>query len=136
MVIDIEDAYGVDPERELWGVKMDERRTTERFTPADDCIVVHTNRIGNIQDISRGGLYCTCFQDSTCEKNTHKEIDILCGFGEFLVKGIKVKIVDSETNEGKFLTNFEVKRCRMQFVEIEEKQAFGIAAIIEEGGCG
>lgn len=121
-------------EKHHTGDTMEERRTTERVKPPEDCIVVHTNKIGNIQDISRGGLYCTCFQDSTCEKNDHREIDILCGLGEFLVKGVKVKIVDSETNQGKFLTNFEVKRCRMQFLEIEEKQAFGIETIVE-GGC-
>lgn len=113
---------------------MEERRTTDRVKPTDDCIVVHSNKIGNIQDISSGGLFCTCFQDSTCEKYTHQEIDILCGLGSFLVKGLKVKIVDTETNMGKFLTNFEVKRCRLQFVEIKEKQAFGIETIIE-GGC-
>ena len=118
----------------LTGDSMDERRTTERVKPVDDCIVVHANKIGNIQDISSGGLYCTCFQDSTCEKNAHKKIDILCGLGSLLVRGLKVKIVNSETNIGKFLTNFEVKKCRLQFVEMEEKQAFGIETIIE-GGC-
>jgi hypothetical protein len=113
---------------------MEERRESERVKPTDDCIVVHTNKIGNIQDISVGGLYCTCFQDSTCQKGKHKMIDIMCGLGKFLVKGVKVKIVYSETNAGKFLTNFEVKRCRMQFVEVEDNQALGIETIIE-GGC-
>ena len=118
----------------LTGDTMEERRTTDRVKPADDCIVVHANKIGTIQDISSGGLYCTCFQDSTCEKYKHTEIDIMCGLGKLLVRGLKVEIVDSVTNAGKFLTNFEVKKCRLQFIEMEEKQVFGIGTIIE-GGC-
>ena len=66
---------------------MEERRGTERVKPAGDCIVVHSKKIGSIKNISSSGLYCSCFQDSTCETNIHKEIDILCGHGKFLVKG-------------------------------------------------
>ena len=114
------------------GESMEERRIAERFKLEDNCIVVHPNKVGNIQNISSSGLYCTCFQDSTCEKGTHQEIDILCGNGKYLVKGLKVKIVDTETKEGKFLKNFEIKTCRMQFVEVEEVQASNIETIIED----
>ena len=114
---------------------MEERRVTERVKPADDCIVVHSKKIGNIKNISSSGLYCSCFQDSTCKSNIHKEIDILCGHGKFLVKGLKVKIVASETITGRFLSNFEVKKCRMQFVELREEQSFGIETIVDVA-CG
>jgi len=115
---------------------MDERRVEERVKPkpTDDCIVVHTKKIGSIKDISTSGLHCSCFQDSTCERSIHKEIDILCGHGKFLVKGLKVKIIDSETIPGRFLSNFEVKKCRMQFVELQEEQAYGIETIVV-GSC-
>lgn len=113
---------------------MEERRVAERVKPADDCIVVHAKKIGNINDISSGGLYCTCFQDSTCRSNIQREIDILCGHGQFLVKGLKVKVIHSETIAGRFLVNFEVKKCRLQFVEMREEQSAGIAAIVA-GAC-
>lgn len=113
---------------------MEEKRIAERVKPVDDCIVVHSNKIGSIKDISSGGLYCSCFQDSTCKLGIHKEIDILCGYGKFLVKGIKVKIVESQSDAGRFLTNFEIKKCRLQFVEMADHQASGIETIIE-GGC-
>jgi hypothetical protein len=113
---------------------MKERRIAERVRPAEECIVVHSNTIGNINDISTGGLYCTCFQDSTCEKDIHRQIDILCGHGKFLVKGVKVKIINSEVNAGRFLKNFEIIKCRLQFVEVEDKQASGIETIVE-GAC-
>ena len=113
---------------------MEERRVAERVTPADDCIVVHSRKIGSIKNISFTGLYCSCFQDSTCEKNIHKEIDILCGHGKFLVKGLKVKIIATENISGRFLSNFEVKNCRMQFVELQEEQSLGIETIVV-GAC-
>ena len=113
---------------------MEERRVAERVKPADDCIVVHSKKIGSIKNISSTGLYCSCFQDSTCERDIHKEIDILCGHGKFLVKGLKVKIIDSENIPGRFLSNFEVKKCRMQFVELQEEQSSGIETIVV-GAC-
>lgn len=113
---------------------MEEKRFAERVKPVKDCIVVHPKKIGTIKDISSGGLFCTCFQDSTCEKGIHREIDILCGHGKFLVKGVKVKIVESQSKAGRFLKNFEIKKCRLQFVEVADDQAFGIETIIE-GDC-
>jgi len=113
---------------------MGERREASRVKPNEDCIVVHSRKIGSIKNISATGLYCSCFQDSTCEKNIHREIDILCGHGRHLVKGLKVRIVDSETIAGRFLTNFEVKKCRMQFVELREDQSRGIETIVD-GSC-
>ena len=113
---------------------MEERRVTERVKPADDCIVVHSKKIGSIKNISSSGLYCSCFQDSNCETNIHKEIDILCGHGKFLVKGLRVTIIDSDSVTGRFLSNFEVKTCRMKFVELEEEQSSGIETIVV-GAC-
>jgi hypothetical protein len=113
---------------------MEERRIIERVKPDNNCIVVHSKTVGNIKDISPGGLYCTCFQDSTCKTNIQREIDILCGHGQFLVKGLKVKVVHSETIAGRFLTNFEVKKCRLQFVEMQDEQSAGIEAIVA-GTC-
>ncbi|GAB4334316.1 MAG: hypothetical protein Kow0089_03450 [Desulfobulbaceae bacterium] len=113
---------------------IEERRVAQRVKPADDCIVVHARKVGNVKDISSTGLYCTCFQDSTCEMNVHREIDILCGYGKHLVKGLKVKIVDSETIPGRFLTNFVIRKCRMQFVQMEEEHQCGIEDIVS-GTC-
>lgn len=113
---------------------MEERREAVRVKPVDECIVVHSKKIGNIKNISSTGLYCSCFQDSTCEKNIHRQIDILCGLGKFIVRGVPVKIVETETIPGRFLTNFEVKNCRLQFMEMHEDQASGIETIIA-GAC-
>ena len=125
----------METERELHtGDTMEERRDVERVKPADDCIVVHSKKVGSIKDISTSGLYCICFQDSTCRINMQQEIDILCGEGQFLVKGLKVKVVDTETIAGRFLTNFEVKKCRLQFMEMGEDQYSGIETIVA-GAC-
>ena len=113
---------------------MDDRRIFDRVAPIDDCIVVHSTLIGNIKDISRGGLFCSCFQETACTNNEHKEIDILCGQGNFLVKGLKVKIINMETISGQFLKDFEIKKCRMQFKELHEEQSYGIESILS-GAC-
>lgn len=113
---------------------MDERREEERVQPIDDCIVVHSKRVGNIKNISQGGLFCICFQDPDCQKDMHREVDILCGQGKHLVQGVKVKVVETEKIAGKFLANFEMQKCRLQFTEIEEHQAFGIETILS-GSC-
>ena len=111
---------------------MEERRAAERVEPADDCIVVHEKKVGTIKDISTGGLYCSCFQNKACTKDMSREIDILCGQGQFLVKGVKVMVVHTETIAGRFLSNFEVKKCRLQFLSMREDQCYGIETIIEE----
>jgi len=114
---------------------MEERRIAERLKPGDDCIVVHARKIGNVKDISLSGLYCTCFQDSTCEKNIHREIDILCGYGKYLVRGLKVKIVETETIPGQFLTNFEIRKCRLKFLKIEDDQNSHLENILSDTCC-
>ena len=111
-------------------VRMEERRTSPRVAPVGDCIVVHSQLIGKLKNISREGLYCTCIQESGCVMDGHKQIDILCGEGDFLVQGLKVRIVKMETVNGKFLRNLEIKKCRLQFEDIGEEQSCGIDTIV------
>ncbi|HBI16502.1 MAG TPA: hypothetical protein DDY20_13520 [Desulfobulbaceae bacterium] len=113
---------------------MEERRISPRVKPVGDCIVVHSQLIGNLKDISREGLYCTCIQESGCILDSHKQIDILCGEGNFLVQGLKVRIVQMETVSGKFLRNLEIKKCRLQFEDIRDEQSSGIETIVD-GAC-
>ena len=113
---------------------MEERRSVPRVAPAYDCIVVHSQLVGNLKNISRDGLYCTCIQESGCIMDSHKQIDILCGDGNFLVQGLKVRIVEMEKIAGKFLRNLEIKRCRMQFEDIGEEQSSRIETIVA-GAC-
>ncbi|MFZ5797912.1 MAG: hypothetical protein ACYCYR_12505 [Desulfobulbaceae bacterium] len=113
---------------------MEERRIAPRVAPADDCIVVHSQLIGNLKNISRDGLFCTCIQESGCIMDSHKQVDILCGGGEFLVQGLNVRIVKMETIIGKFLRNLEIKKCRLQFENVGEEQFSGIETIVN-GAC-
>ena len=113
---------------------MGDRRISPRVAPTDDCIVVHETRIGNVRNISKEGLYCSCIQESSCAQDGHEEIDILCGEGRFLVKGLKVRIVNMESVTGKFLRNLEIKKCRLQFEDICEEQSYGIDTIVS-GAC-
>jgi hypothetical protein len=111
---------------------MEERRISPRVAPVGDCIVVHSRLIGNLKNISRDGMYCTCIQESGCILDSHQQVDILCGEGNFLVKGLKVRIVKMETVTGKFLRNLEIKKCRLQFEDIGEEQFSGIETIVDE----
>lgn len=111
---------------------MEERRISPRVAPAGDCIVIHSQLIGNLKNISRDGLYCTCIQESGCVIDSHEEVDILCGEGNFLVQGLKVRIVKKETINGKFLRNLEIKKCRLQFEDIGKEQSYGIETIVAE----
>ncbi len=115
---------------------MEERREFERVKPVDDCIVVHSKLIGTVWDISRGGLFCSCFQETPCGCDELKEIDILCGRGSFLVQGLKVKVVERQTRPGRFLRDFEIKKCRMQFAELREEQSDGIESILAGARAG
>jgi hypothetical protein len=111
-----------------------ERRGSPRVAPVDDCIVIHSQLIGNLKNISKEGLHCTCIQDRGCTADAHQQIDILCGEGNFLVQGLKVRIVQMERINGKFLRNMEIKKCRLQFEDIAEEQASGIETIVT-GAC-
>ena len=113
---------------------MEERRVSPRVAPAGDCIVVHSQLIGNLKNISRDGMYCTCIQESGCSVDSRRQIDILCGEGNFLVQGLKVRIVNMETIIGKFLRNLEIKKCRLQFEDIDEEQSCDIERLVA-GAC-
>ena len=111
---------------------MYERRVFKRISLKNGCIVAHDERVGNIKDISKGGLFCTCFQESPCGKTNKKSIDILCCNGCLVIKGVKVRVVSSEQISGKFLKNFEMKKCRMQFDNLHENQSAYIEGLIAE----
>ena len=113
---------------------MEERRISPRIAPVSDCVVVHEKLIGNIKNISKDGLYCSCIQEGSCVLDGHEEIDILCGEGGFLVQGLKVRIVNMEKVTGKFLRNLEIKKCRLQFENVCEEQSCGIETILA-GAC-
>lgn len=113
---------------------MNEKRTSLRVEPVDDCYVVHARLIGSIKNISMDGLYCSCFQECDCEVEEHKKIDILCGQGNFIVRDVPIKIIEIQTIDGKFLQNFHLKKCRMQFSELHPEQAYGIESIVA-GAC-
>lgn len=109
---------------------MEERRTAKRVTPTEDCIVVHAKEIGIIKNISTRGLCCSCIQEQSCGRNIQKEIDILCHNGNFMVKNLKVRIIDSEDVAGHFLSHFSMKKCRMEFLDLREEQTNSIETII------
>ena len=111
---------------------MYERRVYRRVNLKNGCIVAHAKRVGNIRNISKGGLFCTCFQENPCKKAIKKIIDILCCNGNLVIKDVKVRVVGTERITGKFLRNFEMKKCRMQFDDLEEDQSACIEGIIAE----
>ena len=114
---------------------MEERRSCPRVEPVGDCIVVHPKAIGNIKNISRSGLFCSCYLENQCaEQELHRKIDILCGEGNFLVRNLRVKIIQMETSSGKILRELQITKCRMQFEDLREDQSFGIESILS-GSC-
>jgi len=105
-----------------------ERRQFPRFSAAENAFAAlrpHFNKLGTIKDISRGGL---AFEYIALEARGGDEaaIDIFLTGNGFYLSRIPCKVVyDTPVtkDEGAFQHLIEMRRCGIQFGEIEQPMA-------------
>lgn len=89
----------------------------------DSCLINNSEVVGTIIDISMGGLSCTCLDQNNCYQGCVKQVDIYCGRTGIWAEALNIRILNSEALPGRFVKEFGIRKCRLQFVQLAEAQA-------------
>lgn len=109
---------------------MEDRRKHQRFKLRDSCIINHSEVVGTVIDISMGGLSCACLSQDRCQNECIEEVDIYCRKEGLWAKGLSIRVLGSELVPGKFSEEYSVRKCRLQFVQLEDGQSGQVENII------
>ena len=109
---------------------MEDRRKHQRFKLHDGCILNHSEIVGTILDISLGGLSCMCLNPDKCSNQSMTKVDIYCRRHNLWAEGIGIQVLNTDTEPGQFIPKFGTRKCRAQFVLLEEQQLAQLENII------
>lgn len=100
---------------------MTERRKNQRFKLRNGQFILHSRKIGKIENISLGGLCCSCVNDDFIP-SPEGSIEIRCLRQSALISDLDVRIVQSEITSGESLFNVFVRKCHIVFKSLTEEQ--------------
>ncbi|MBI5557660.1 MAG: PilZ domain-containing protein [Deltaproteobacteria bacterium] len=101
---------------------MTERRKDQRFKLTDDGhFIVHARNIGKIENISLGGLCCSCVND-IFDPHSDNTIDIRCKKDHLHLQKLGINILATEITAGKSFFNVFTRTCHLKFQEISAGQ--------------
>lgn len=101
---------------------MDERRQHPRLNLNKRCLINHAGNVGEIIDLSLGGLSCWCVQGHLCTEASTRKVDIFCKEGQQWARGLPLQVLASESVAGKFLGGVPVRKCRARFADLRTGQ--------------
>jgi len=101
-----------------------ERRRHQRFKTREGVAALHAGNIGKVNNISLGGISCSCsFVDSpACGKNSHLDIFFGPSADTIHLQNLPIRIVDSDMNLGTSPICLFSRNCRIQFGELTDSQ--------------
>lgn len=102
---------------------MEDRRKHQRFLLHDSCLINNSEVVGTIIDLSMGGLSCTCLDQNPCYQGLIKQVDIYCGKTGLWAEKLNIRVISSDAHPGRFVKEFGIRMCRIQFVQLAEVQA-------------
>jgi hypothetical protein len=108
---------------------MVERRKSQRFKLHNDNFVIHARSIGKIEDISLGGLCCTCINDDL-DPASDSRIDIRCPHALLYVPDIGIEIMETAVSGGASIFNVFTRTCHIKFQELTDDQLQQVHSLI------
>jgi hypothetical protein len=97
-----------------------ERRQYTRFTVSEDVFVTFRpsfDRIGNVKDISKGGIGCEYLAFDKLDKVEQVEVDIFSKAHGFYISNVPCRVAYDTSDHSLFLlSGAEVRRCGLQFI--------------------
>lgn len=109
---------------------MNERRHHQRILLKEKCLIHHTGNVGEIIDLSLGGISCWCLNGDNCSTTTSRKVDIFCKGKQLWARGLPMLVHSSELVSGRFLGGVPVKICRANFDNLHPEQLAEIENII------
>ena len=103
---------------------MIERRKHKRFKVEDGASVVHGGKIGQILDISFGGLLCQCIDNTCCLTEEPKAFDIFCANDDckFKLKEVPIQMITNYINQLSPWNTAMTRRCGVMFGDLTPSQ--------------
>jgi len=111
---------------------MVELRKNQRFDTREKCLLRHESTVGNVIDLSLGGLSCSCCLsdcDDALVRNC-EHVDIFCDENKMWVRELKVDILESKMIRGQFFNGFWMRKCRARFGRLRDEQAHRLEELI------
>lgn len=101
-----------------------ERRRHPRYKAKFGVAALHEGNIGKVNNISLGGISCSCsFIDSpACNSNSHMDIFFGPGANTVHLQNLPIRIVNSDMNLGTSPLCLFSRNCRIQFGELTDNQ--------------
>jgi len=109
---------------------MNERRQHKRIPLKEKCLIHHAGNVGEIINLSLGGISCWCINGDDCSTTTSRKIDIFCKERRLWARGIPLQMLSSELVSGRFLEGVPVKICRANFDNLHPEQLAEVENII------
>lgn len=109
---------------------MNERRKHPRIKLGKKCLINHSGNVGEIIDLSLGGVSCWCVHGHLCTNSICRKVDIFCQEGRFWARGLPLQVLEAESVAGKFLGGVPVRKCRASFADLHDGQLAQLENII------
>lgn len=93
---------------------MRERRNSNRYKIKKDSFIVHFRNTGNIENISLGGVLCSCI-NSEFDPKSFTKIDIRCKKNCFYLSNLGIQILKTKITEEKSSPHLFIRRCHLKF---------------------
>jgi hypothetical protein len=109
---------------------MDERRKHNRINLRKQCLINHSGNVGEIIDISLGGVSCWCVHGHLCTDGSGRKVDIFCKEGRLWARGLPLHVLEAASVSGTFLGDVPVRKCRAIFTDLRDNQIAQLENII------
>lgn len=94
---------------------MEEKRKHKRIKLREGFYGYRTSgRIGEILNVSAGGMLCRCSQEDICDDGAY---DIFCPGNSICLSGVPVKSVSSSQQSSSSSPGGQARRCHLKFDE-------------------
>ena len=114
---------------------MIERRASQRFKMNDDNFVIHARNVGKIEDISLGGLCCTCI-NVDLDPAADDKIEIRCPNTRIHLPDIGIQILETAVTGGASIFNVFTRKCHIKFQKLTGDQLQLVHSLIMHNVTG
>lgn len=112
-----------------------ERRKSQRFKVENGHFIIHSRNVGKIEDISMGGLCCSCINEDF-DPASEDKIDIRCLKNNVFLENMGIDILETEITNGASIFNVFTRICHLKFQKLTEYQIHQLNKFILQNTIG
>lgn len=112
-----------------------ERRKSQRFKVGNGHFIIHSRNVGKIEDISLGGICCSCINEEFDPASENK-IDIRCPKNNMYLEKLGINILETEITSGASIFNVFTRICHLKFQKLTEEQIHQLNNFILRNAIG